>query len=512
MDVQLERMEEAAAQGAKSTAIIFSVYDLLWDSETSWVLNPQGVKEYQTLVEKAVSLDLRILGSSTTWVFPPSAEAPLKPESKFAEFLEVPERRVACVPPFESKEYRRLVGLRNRMWESLARQFPEIDQWMVGFEPGFELYECDGAALSLDRTVRYAVDTLAELKRTLAAVDSDDTVVAHFLGESDVPIVLDDRVVQPAEILKRLREEIDRRGWSASDCFDQSVGELDPSLLADRFPEEPLPLLDSTCLVCSKEYCTSTAPWSCPGWNVKCCEDFEVATSNLVASYWEWEEWFSPANQPAVPVAGGWAKPRLVPTHSLGGAESHPNLDIVHDAEFRTQGTERRKWTAVQDFKRAGIPQPIDYAHTGVFIRMQDMPTWAPYNPTRFGCTVYADGTGKLQFTGDDKSKDPGTQGKTVLYPFSVNPNPFDSSKTFRVQIIEHEYFDVTGWKLRWRAEVWDEDGQLIGYRDWVNENTLYNLKGIRIPALAGSKLGFGVTGDSNGIDVQRTGTAYWAY
>ncbi len=117
----------------------------------------------------------------------------------------------------------------------------------------------------------------------------------------------------------------------------------------------------------------------------------------------------------------------------------------------------------------------------------------------------------KLQFTGDDLAS-PG-HGKSQLFSFAVSPNPFASSDLARVQIIEREWFHPLSfvWEPWWMAEV-HQNGQRIGYRDWVGSWTLENVYGIGVPDLTGSKLGWGLTGDANGIDVERTGTAYWIY
>lgn len=161
-------------------------------------------------------------------------------------------------------------------------------------------------------------------------------------------------------------------------------------------------------------------------------------------------------------------------------------------------------------FRRAGIPEP-NSAHTGVFIRMHDREDWSPPNPTRFGCTVYPTGEGRLQFTGEDLAN-PGS-GKNQLFSFSVSPNPFSGSEMARVQVIEREWFHPLSylWEPWWMAEVY-QNGQRTGYHDWVGSWTLEYIYGIGIPDLAGSRLGWGLIGSVNGIDVERTGTAYWVY
>jgi hypothetical protein len=501
-------LTEAARAGAANGVITFSVYRLLWNGKAIDALDPTAVAAYHSLIAHAADLNLGIIGTSTTWIFPPGAQPTLVPPDPDAESLEVPERRIACVPGLDTEEYVRLRGLRARMWATYVREFSEVDTWIIGFEPDFPFYACDGRQLSLDQVVRFAADALGDLKGSISAENAGATVIGHFLGVSGIPLRVNGQLVQPKQIVEGLADEIRRRGHQTSDYFDQLASALDPTLLDDRYPELPLNL-ESTCYTCSKDYCTSTAPWSCAGWNVKCCEEFQVASSDVVRDYWEWDEWLTSAQPVSPSASGGWAQIRLQPG-SLGGAVSHPQLDIVPDIEFDSEVLERNRWTAVQDFRRAGIPEPGS-AHAGAFIRMHDRPNWQPPNPTRFGCIVYPTGEGKLQFTGDDLAE-PG-QGKSQLFSFTVSPNPFASPDLARVQIIEREWLHpLRGlWEPWWMAEV-HQNGKRIGYRDWVGSWTLENVYGIGVPDLTGSKLGWGLTGDANGIDVERTGTAYWVY
>lgn len=64
-------------------------------------------------------------------------------------------------------------------------------------------------------------------------------MIAHFLSVSDIPLIIDSRVVQPREFLERLLAEIEGREHSTSDYFDEPATVLDPNLLNDRGSDAP---------------------------------------------------------------------------------------------------------------------------------------------------------------------------------------------------------------------------------------------------------------------------------
>jgi hypothetical protein len=235
------RLDEAAQNGATNALITFSVYRLLWHSLSVDALDPGAVAAYHTLIGHAAQLDLRPIGTSTVWIFPPAAGAPLVPPDPLAEGIQVPERLVACVPGLDTAEYVRLRGLRARMWTAYVHEFTEINTWIVGIEEGYDFYACDGRQLPLEVAIPFIADTLRDLKQVTEAERPEATVIAHFLGVSGIPLIIDGRVVQPREVLERLLAEIEGRGHSTSDYFDELATVLDPNLLNDRHSDAPPP-------------------------------------------------------------------------------------------------------------------------------------------------------------------------------------------------------------------------------------------------------------------------------
>lgn len=219
MTAEADRLTEAARAGAANAVISLSAYRLLWNAKAVDELDSSTVAAYRSLIEHAARLDLNVIATSTTWIFPPVAESALVPPDPYAERLEVPERRIACVPGLDTAEYVRLRGLRSRMWTSYVREFQEINSWIVGFEPGFDFYACDGRQLSPDAVIRFAADALEDLKRSIAAENPGATVFGHFLGVSGIPLRIDGQLVQPKEIVQKLLDEIERRGRRTSDYF-----------------------------------------------------------------------------------------------------------------------------------------------------------------------------------------------------------------------------------------------------------------------------------------------------
>ncbi len=215
------------------------MYRLLWHSPSVDALDPGSVTAYHTLIGHAAQLNLRPIGTSTVWIFPPAAGAPLVPPDPLAERIEVPQRLVACVPGLDTAEYARLRGLRARMWTAYVREFTELDTWIVGVEEGYDFYACDGRQLPLEVAIPFIADTLRDLKQAIETERPEATVIGHFLGVSGIPLIIDGRVVQPREVLERLLAEIEARGHSTSDYFDELATVLDPNLLNERDSDAP---------------------------------------------------------------------------------------------------------------------------------------------------------------------------------------------------------------------------------------------------------------------------------
>ncbi|HEY2933229.1 MAG TPA: hypothetical protein VGK99_15930 [Acidobacteriota bacterium] len=276
------------------------------------------------------------------------------------------------------------------------------------------------------------------------------------------------------------------------------------------------------------------------GWNVFHLEEFSNDTSDLVATYADWEDFrtdLALAEITRTVVTGGKAQFRLqnptppptpVELTSVTGAvtrEVPTYLDVVPDQSFQQSGTERNKWTAVADFYTVPLP-PLDplSAHIAVFIRVnnrdwnKELPSIGTYpDQTRFGCYINGNSQGVLQFTGDDLRPSRAGYGNTNQDNlFQLIENPFASSgKLYRVQIIERQVLEAfQPWKTFWKAEVYNiTDNLLIGSSSEINEFTITGNYQIDIPALASSKLGMGFgAGKAGGVDVERTGTSYWSY
>lgn len=242
---EIARLDESAQYGVTHALITFNVYRLQWHSPSVDGLDPEAVTAYHTLIGHAAQLNLRPLGTSTIWTFPPVAEAPVVPPDPLADGDEVPPRQIACVPGRETEEYARLRGLRALMWKAYVREFAEIATWIVGVEERYDFYSCDGRQLPLEVVIPFIADTLRDLKQVIEADRPEATVIAHFLGVTGIPLVIDGRAVQPREVLERLLAEIEGRGDSPSDYFDELATVLDPNLLNDRhsdLPPSPDPL------------------------------------------------------------------------------------------------------------------------------------------------------------------------------------------------------------------------------------------------------------------------------
>lgn len=103
---------------------------------------------------------------------------------------------------------------------------------------------------------------------------------------------------------------------------------------------------------------------------------------------------------------------------------------------------------------------------------------------------------------------------------FGIDEDPFDSqnqNEEYRVQIIERVawYSVYLGFRRQWRGEIWStaSPGAPINWTGWILDVAVQN-NGVAIPELNDySRLFFGLgPGVDGGVDVERTGTAYWVY
>lgn len=307
LSVEEAKLEETASLGAPHFVVTFSPYRLFWHAKGPGSIDADAAKHYSTLLERAESLKIEVIGAAPAWVLPPFADPPLTPASDVALAEGVRDARLACVRLEEREEYERLASLRNGMWATLAREFPQVGEWFVGYEPGPEFYRCDGSGLALEEMIEFAADPLKGVREAVKTSNPAAQTIAHFAGRAAVALRVRGDLVQPRAISEAILSEIERRGESPSDYLDGWASDIYPALLDDRFPEERQEfqnLAESGHLVCAKTYCYQTSPWSESGWNVKCCELFEVDTSDLAGdsqNYPEWEKlrtneqkWFVP--------------------------------------------------------------------------------------------------------------------------------------------------------------------------------------------------------------------------
>lgn len=497
----------------------FSVFEVFWDSPHAGIMDAPATSKHHSQVEEAQKAGLTPIATSTAWVFPPFAGAPQVPLTKVILFTDVPEARINCVPPRETAEYQRLVGIRNALWGTLAREFPELDLWVVGYEPNFLFYDCDGRELEFQSLLAFFADTLEGANKAIKSQNPDAIVVAHFLGRSTSPIFVRGQLIQPREIIDGVLLEIARRKDVQSEYFDEWAFTLDPELTLDRYPQASVPLSLGSANLTS-------------GWNTKYLEEFTTNTSDLEFTYADWADPRTPITTTivATTVSNGLAHVSISGTWPvIGGAVTEQNgPDVVPDQEFQTQYPERNKWTAVMDF----FPVTSTYeagAHAAVFLRVLDR-TWQTVpDQTRFGAFAYRgpmtlgqdcenEPCGALQFSGDDVTASPAqSAGKQTLFNFPLTELPWNySSHLYRVQIHERQVFHPLNfqYELRWQAEVWDlTDSNLVGQSTEIWEWSLPNILGIAVPSIDSSKLFFGLgPGSSGGIDVERTGTAWWGY
>lgn len=506
-DLERARLEN----GAMVQVIPFSTHTLFPESGLS--LDQNAKEEYEAQIAAVLEAGLIPLGAITSWVFPDWVEPPRVPAVSIPLLPGIRRVRLACVPQGDKVEYARLRQSRAELVSTLAREFPQLDTWLVGNEPGFPYFDCEGQPLEPHAVIPFIVDTLSDVASSVRGRHPEARIVAHFLGRTISPLVIAGSQVQPKELITRVNAEIDARG-SRDQYYDVWVTSIDPSLAEDRQEEEHQPM----------DFSTRSA-----GWNVKWLEEFTTTADDLVDDYSDWNSWRTDTQKvlvTTVPVASGKAyieleDPRPDLDWSIGGAVTSGSVDVVPDEEFDADTYQRNRWTAVSDFQAASSTNPAG-AHSAVFIRVNDTEWEEVEDQTRFGAIVFGGNVsagncsnepcGALQFTGES--------GDTVLWTFELDELPASNpTHLYRVQIHEREYLHPLNWtwELQWMAEVWDlseEPFQLIGASvDWIWEYTVENVWGIEIPGLEDSKLAFGLGPGWDGDQtVERTGTAYWIY
>lgn len=542
---ELSRIEQAREYGAQAYPVTFSTYNLFWrtgqleiDEEEAW--------QDERILAAVGDAGLTPMGVFPTWLFPPSAQAALTPPSHFASFTDAPEALISCVPDLDGSEYGRLIQLRGGMVSLLARRFPSVRFWIVGYEPDLPFFDCSGRQLDLPSMIVYIADTLKSVREALRQVNSDTLVVAHFLGASGIPIEIRAELVQPSEILAGLAAEIERRGDSAADYYDLSITDFVPSLALDRFPEPTtfVPFSHSASLQPRRAAKVDaeghgpdlvTGNWSTsPYW----ADYFSASRSTLSGSGTDWNEWRTDTDHnyiKSTPVNSGQAHmvmgaPPVGKEATVLGGVTKPTVDVIPDEHFGSSGfVSRNRWIAVMDFYPSQDPNP-NGIHAGVFLRVNDREWNGLPDQTRFGSVAWGgylgDPTcgssycGALELLGDDANYENNSVPKLKLVNFTLSEFPWSfSSHLYRIQILEEERFDPLNlWQVYWRAEVVDlSDQQTVGSSNWFSEWSVLNNYGIKKPGLTGSKLaiGFGPGQDqpfAGAVDADLVGTAYWIY
>ncbi len=102
----------------------FSVQELFRDQDDAGCLNQSSVNRRRSEIQDDPNSGITTIGTLPAWVFPSFAAAALEPS--FGEHFDiigvkVPEARLQCIPALDSEEYRRLIEVRNQMWETIIR-------------------------------------------------------------------------------------------------------------------------------------------------------------------------------------------------------------------------------------------------------------------------------------------------------------------------------------------------------------------------------------------------------
>ncbi len=221
--------------------------DLYRESETPEELNPSAVSRMRDQIRE-VDPGVTQLGTLPSWVFPLFAHAALEPDfgpHRDITGRDVPVALAQCIPSLKSPEYRRLIGIRNRVWATIIREFPEINHWIVGPEPIYyrkglysPLVDCKGRNLRGFDVIEFIVDTLEELHPAINQANPCAKVIAHF---SYVPFDEDPDIDLP----RLIQVEIQRRGNDPKEYYDLLAEQAAPQfdfvpwggVLLDQFPE-----------------------------------------------------------------------------------------------------------------------------------------------------------------------------------------------------------------------------------------------------------------------------------
>jgi len=467
VESEIADLHQAHSLGAKYAIVTFSIHRLFWHSDSPEALNQDVARDYEKWIAAAESLGMTVIGTAPTWVLPPFANPPWKPSvvPPALQSATAPEARLAAVPPVAGDEYLRLTEIRNRMWGTLARRFPNVTRWMVGYEPGFEFYDTFGEQLMGADLQTYMVDTLQGVSFRTKSANPTARIIAHFLGRSGVPIRLRGEIIAANDIVDLITTEINRRSKASPLFFDEFAFEIEPALLGPRLDE--LPGAATLEEVCEKTNCYQMATSTNPGWNLKCCEPFQAAATNLwtdadyrqPSGIQEWNEILAPEFiKNLIPVENGKALLRRslgAGNNQVAAGVSAPGVQVVPMLEFAQGGGERNRWTATMDF--SPILDPFLWSsHVGMMVRVNDRDWSPPVGPdshTRFGATAYRGpvsqpvcwgkpGCGALQFSGDSIAV-PGT-GATYLFWFQLDQAIVWTYPLFpfRLQTIEREWLN----------------------------------------------------------------------
>ena len=538
------------AQQIRYQVHTFSVQDLFNDEEFPEILNRSSANQTRSTIRSNTVSGVTLIGTMPLWVFPISAAAALEPEFGAHPSITgslVPEARLPCIPSIGSSEYQRLMGIRDQVYGEIVREFSQINHWLVGPETSLRFVDCEGNDLGIGDMVTFFVDTLEGLYPIIKREKSNATVIAHFLGDPWIPIVIHGQLVQPREIRRRIRQEIRQRAAAASNFYDVLVENLDPALVRNRVPENIPPFDFSTTTTSPRDAVPN--PCSTPtGWCVKWVEEFGVEATNLVSSYSLWNDWQTDTSTVQLTVMKvvtvderGRAQLRLSDPlgsyrFSIAGSSTTPDSssgsDIVPDVEMAGNDAKRHRWTAVQDFYTAGAAhERAKVAHAAVFLRVRNR-MWIPKengelvgsvrypNQTRFGAFVYGPNPvpesksesdcstswcGTLEFVGDEIRTDSMPTRKLELFHFPLKKNsatekhlwndtgPMATPSLYRVQVIEEKRSSM----LYWKAQVWKNPGTtsayLAGESEWVSQWEVENMHFIDIPGLTGSRISIGL-------------------
>jgi len=537
----LPSIEPALSQALPNREIVdFSVHRLFGHDLDPLEINASAAAEYHTLIEDIDARGRIAVGTMPSWVFPPLVNPPHLPTPP-PPFSDVQRR--SCIPFGADTEYQRLSATRNEMFSALASEFPEVDYWIIGLEPRMFFISCEGERLTTKRLVRFAADTLKGATEGIRLANPEATVIAHFLGQSGIPITARGRDnVQPAELLVRINLRILRRGERFSDYYDFWSIALDPTLIFNRVYNEkpPLPVdlgpFDT-------DGCDEEIPPEdmVPGWNIKCLEGFLVPTDSIQDDYDWWRTAFHDPSDPDniyeyldVPVnINRFAELQLRPP-SLPGKQTTAfsiisvpeEVDFVPDREIEDQESEDegQYWATVFDFENAVAPDEPNsfWTHAGSYLRI--VPISNEQEQTRFGALLWADlhpgecgqtapACGAVQISGTTDA------GQCDFFFFDLDESPWEHPETqYRIQMSERFRFDSLRreGRFQWKAEIYNLEEPSeppIGESIWVDESDLTGEGcNVGIPE-RGDRVGWGLaSGLSGQVWGTRVGTSFWVY